>query len=405
MRTSVLLLLALPLAGWAVEKPPTPGEVFEKRVLPIFRSPKPSSCVQCHLGGVDLKDYILPTSEATFASLRDSGLIDLKSPKSSKILALIRMGEKDNKSGLVHRKTREQELAAFADWVERSARDPRMRALPKASGKKAGPRRPVEVVRHGRVSRVLESFEQNVWAMRFRCMSCHLEGTEQSRKLVAKHGERVAWFKSAGPAATLSHLRQTKLISPETPQQSLLLRKPLLDGVEHGGGKKFEKGDQGYRAFLAFLEDYARVVKDQYPDAKALPPADTGPRRFGTDIWVILSNTPPAWGDKLVAVDVHAWNSRKGAWEAGPVATTDRKVWGKGKMWQHNLVLLAAKGSEREKAWAGRKPFLPAGRYLLKVFLAGEKREYLGQAEVRSSWPEGYGRMTVVEASRVKLRR
>ena len=53
---------------------PTPAEVFDQRIMPIFRSQDPSSCVQCHLSSVDLKEYILPSSEATFASLRDQGL-------------------------------------------------------------------------------------------------------------------------------------------------------------------------------------------------------------------------------------------------------------------------------------------------------------------------------------------
>ena len=49
------------IAAWAPLRAaePTPAEVFEKRILPIFKSANPSSCVQCHLAGVDLKDYIL----------------------------------------------------------------------------------------------------------------------------------------------------------------------------------------------------------------------------------------------------------------------------------------------------------------------------------------------------------
>jgi hypothetical protein len=61
-------------------------ELFNQRILPIFRSPNPSSCVQCHLSSVDLKQYILPSSDATFVSLRDQGLIDLQHPAQSKIL-------------------------------------------------------------------------------------------------------------------------------------------------------------------------------------------------------------------------------------------------------------------------------------------------------------------------------
>src|SRR5262245_51486785 len=96
-------------------RPPTPQEVFDQRIMPIFRSPQPASCVQCHLAGVDLKDYILPSHEQTFASLRDLGMIDLGEPKKSKILTLIAMGDKDADRGarLIHEKTRQAEFAAF----------------------------------------------------------------------------------------------------------------------------------------------------------------------------------------------------------------------------------------------------------------------------------------------------
>jgi len=384
------------LALLAALAAPTPAEVFESRILPIFKSPSPSSCVQCHLAGVELKNYILPTSDATFASMRDQGLIDLDAPEKSKILALIKMGDGD-KASPVHQKTREQELAAFADWVKRSAADPRMRKLPKAD-KSAGPARPPEVLRHARKDRLLESFVDNIWSMRFRCMSCHTEGNPASEKLVKEHGPRVAWFKKAGPEATLEYLRRSRLIDVDAPAKSLLLTKPLNE-VKHGGGVKFVKGDQGHTTALAFLEDYARIVKDGYPDAKSLP-APPAVKRFGTEAWLKLTNTPDAWADKVVQMDVHARDGD--GWGATPVATTDRKVWGKGKLWQHALTLLAPRGSEQAAAWAKGKPTLPRGRYLLKVYLAGEKPTYLGQVEVSSAWPEGYGKMTAVDAAGVK---
>ena len=57
---------------------------------------------------VDLKQYVLPSHEKTFLSLRDQGLVDLKEPKNSKILTLISMDEKDlDKSAkLIHEKRR-----------------------------------------------------------------------------------------------------------------------------------------------------------------------------------------------------------------------------------------------------------------------------------------------------------
>src|ERR1700738_3979050 len=101
-----LVLLAVGCTPHADGPPPsgtpggarTPQQVFEKRILPIFKSPDPSSCTQCHLAGVDLKNYILPSHEKTFVSLRDQGLIDLDRPEKSRILTLIQMGA-DEKNG------------------------------------------------------------------------------------------------------------------------------------------------------------------------------------------------------------------------------------------------------------------------------------------------------------------
>ena len=78
--TPLLLLLAAPLAA----ADPTAAEVFDRRIAPIFKSPNPSSCVQCHLSGVDLKDYILPDAEKTFRSLRDQGLIAQRTGQRSR---------------------------------------------------------------------------------------------------------------------------------------------------------------------------------------------------------------------------------------------------------------------------------------------------------------------------------
>ncbi|MBY0228980.1 MAG: hypothetical protein K2W96_06860 [Gemmataceae bacterium] len=380
----------------AAEVPATPREVFEKRLLPIFKSPDPSSCVQCHLAGVALKDYIRPSHEETFASLRDAGLIDLDKPAKSRILALIRMGE--GTGAPVQEKVRKAELDAFADWIARSAADPKTRALPKAK-KPASAHRPGAVVRHARKDRVLESFERNIWPMRFRCMGCHTEGSAESRKHAKEHGARVEWFKAAGPEATLDYLRSSRLIDIDAPEKSLLLRKPL-DLSKHGGGKKFAEGDQGHKAFRAFIDDYARIAKDGYADTKSLPKTEGG-KRFGSDIWLKLEKTPAAWGDKLLQVDLHAWDAKADKWQDAPVATSDRVVWGKGRLWQHNLTLLGQDSLRR-------------GKYLVKVRVDAEGRlakdwkatlgpkDLVGSAEVESAWPAGYGKMTALDASKVK---
>jgi hypothetical protein len=402
------VLVLLPLTASAADS----SVVFEQRIVPIFKSPNPSSCVQCHLAGVDLKHYILPSAEKTFRSLRDQGLIDLSNPEKSKILVLIQMGDADPKAPAVLAANRKAEYEAFAAWIKACAADEALRSSPKLDAAElAVPPRPAEVIRHARKDRLLESFERNVWSMRFRCMNCHTEGTPQNDKLRREYGDRVAWVKKAGPAATMDYLIASKLIDPKEPEKSLLLQKPL-GAVKHEGGVKFAVGDQAYKGFRQWVEDVAAIKTDRYAKAGDLPKPAKGPLAFGSEAWLKLANTPDAWGDKLLQVNVHAWDDVAKSWEKDPIATSDRMVWGKGKLWQHELTLLAEPGSERAKAFATRAA-LPPGRYLIKVYVDRDGRlkkdwtatladaDYVGQVEVRAAWKEGYGQMTVADAARV----
>jgi hypothetical protein len=412
-RTTLFAVIVLVL-GSSTARADEPAKVFEERIAPIFKSPDPSSCARCHLAAVDLKDYILPSAKDSFLALRDQGLIDLDKPENSKILRLINRGADDPKAaGLVSAKQQKAEYEAFAAWIKACAADPALRNAPRPEKAPALAVKPAEVVRHSRKDRVLESFESNVWSMRFRCMNCHTEGTPQNDKLVKEHGPRVAWFKKGGPEATMDYLLASKLIDTEHPEKSLLLLKPLNE-LKHGGGVKFVVGDQGYKAFRSWIEDVATMRAGKYVRPADLPAKETSTKQFGTDIWLKLDKTPEAWADKLLQVDVYAWDAKAGAWEKEPVATSDRTVWGGGKLWQHTLTLLAAPGSDRAKAWAGGKAALPAGKYLVKVYVDSADKarkdwkatpglnEYVGQAEFQSRWPEGYTAMTVVDAGKVK---
>ena len=409
-RLAILVLVAVGLPAAA----DTPGEVFEKRIRPIFQSPNPSSCVQCHLSGVDLKDYIRPGAAETFRSLRDQGLIDLDAPERSKILTLISMGTEDPKAPAVHATNRKAEYAAFAAWIKACAADPQLRKAARLpAGDLARPAAPDAVIRHARTDRLLASFERTVWALRFRCMNCHTEGTPQNDKLVREYGPKVAWVKKTGPKDTMDYLIASKLIDPKDPEKSLLLQKPL-GRVKHEGGVKFAVGDQGHKAFRTWVEDVSAIRSGKYTKAADLPPADPGPLKFGSEAWLKLTDTPPAWADKLLQVDVYAWDATANSWEPRPVATSDRVVWGKGKLWQHTVTLLADPGSERAKKWASGKPALPPGRYLLKVYVDAADRlkkdwtatlgeaDYVGQVEVRGQWREGYGSMTTADTGRVR---
>src|SRR5262249_44950401 len=57
--------------------------IFERRIMPIFQAREPSSCTECHLSGVDLKDYIHPDQEKTFAALVAARLVDVNQPDRS----------------------------------------------------------------------------------------------------------------------------------------------------------------------------------------------------------------------------------------------------------------------------------------------------------------------------------
>lgn len=388
--------------------------VFERRILPIFKSPNPSSCTECHLAGVDLKNYILPSHEQTFLSLRDQGLVDLASPADSKILRLIARGGGTNQgAALISAKVREAELAAFTEWITASARDPKLRAAAKLSAAEvARPARSLEVIRHARTDRLLASFEENIWSQRFRCNGCHSPAGKENARLVAEHGEQVTWLKNT-PEATMRELIASENINLKQPERSRLLLKPLNE-IKHGGGQKMLAGDLTYKAFRTWLDDYARTVTDRYASAADLPSRKSSLATFGTEIWLKLNNTPPQWADRLLQVSLFAWDQAGNQWEPQPIAISDRGVWGKGKLWQHSLVLLAEKDSERAQAWSRSEAGLPAGKYLLKVHVDAEGRlksdwnatlgeaELVGSAVVESGWPRGYGRMTVVEAGRLR---
>lgn len=391
----------------------SPAQVFEKRIMPIFKSSNPSSCVQCHLADIDLKNYILPDAGKTFRSLRDQGLIDLENPEKSKIIKLIeRGGEVKNKASITAGESK-AEREAFLEWIKACAADPVLAKSPKLDEKdQKGPAAPKEVIRHSRKDQVLDSFEKNVWAWRFRCMNCHTEGTPQNDKLRKENGHRVAWVKKDGAEATMDYLIESRLIDTENPEKSILLRKPL--GEKHGGGLKFVVGDQAYKGFRSWIEDVVAIRTNKYTKASDLPPAPNSTELFGTDLWFKLSNIPPAWGEKLLQVRIHSWNDQEKSWSPIPVATSDRMASGKARLWQHNLTLLAAPGSDQAQSWRKSEPKLPPGKYLVRIYIDQGERlsknwkdeiadsDFVGEIEFQARWRPGYGGMIEADASKVK---
>lgn len=380
----------------AAEASPDSLALFERRILPILRSPKPSSCSECHLSGVDLKDYIRPTQQQTFASLRKAGLIDVATPEKSKLLEFLR--RRPEKVQLATERMRQEELSAFESWIRAAALDPALLSAADAAGP-IGPTLPVEVIRHARQDRVLASFVENVWNEVGRCAACH--SPDRNQKQVQEHGEQVSWIRMGDPEGTLAGFVEAGLIDVENPEQSLLLAKPTMQ-VEHGGGQKAVVGDRTYKQFRRFLDDYAAAAKGEYAAARELPrPPDEV--SFVTDIWLKLEGVPSEYDKALLQVDLYAKTPE--GWTSHRVATSDRPVFGPKQLWQHSLSLTAPRDSKQAAKLAEGK--LPSGEYLAKVYvdregkLAKDFRAELGPADlvgelrIESRWSPGYGSMTV----------
>src|SRR5687767_8736678 len=158
-------------------------DLFRQRITPILQAKNPSSCSECHLSGVDLKDYIGQTQEETFASLRDAGLVNMQKPEDSKLLAFI--ARKPEKTSLVSDKVRQQEYDAFKAWIVAAAKDSKLAAA-KTGDAKLGPSVDDEVIRHARKDQVLASFLDNVWSEVGRCAACH--SPDRNQKQVKEHG-------------------------------------------------------------------------------------------------------------------------------------------------------------------------------------------------------------------------
>jgi hypothetical protein len=444
------VLAHLPSIALGVEAPDataglSPAEVFEQRIMPIFKSPQPASCVQCHLAGVDLKNYILPSHEQTFASLRDQGLIDLAEPGKSKILALIQMGEKDRDKGaqLIHEKTRQAEYEAFASWIAACCNDPKLRDLPKLpAGELARPDRPDEVIRHARKSRVVDSFVRNVWSQRMRCFPCHTpheldESNPKLRLAIERHkkfmdeigdgyGDRMNIFRET-PEATLQSLIEKSRATPRgalplinlaEPAKSLLVLKPTaklppknrerqfdppssIEPVTHLGGLKMHVDDQSYKSFVAWIQDYARVVGNEYASVEDLPKDNW----YASKHVILLREAPQAWseGDRI-QLFVHAWDSSASTWSNEPVAFTQGTVTPLRTVAGTLFLFGSANGNTADTARTldPESAKLAPGKYLLKAFLDSQGRlnddptallgkdEFFGQTEIDARWEEGF---------------
>ena len=372
--------------------------IFQNRIAPILDSPARSSCTECHLSSVDLKDYIGESQEQTFASLRAAGMIDVRHPEKSKILAFIQRAP--TKSTPVGEQIRKQEYEAFRAWIVAASKDEKLISLA-AGTNQLGPNVPVEVIRHTRQDHIVQSFRENIWSEMGRCVNCH--SPELNRRMIGRDGrtqddiDAISWIVPRDPEGTLQSLVDTGNIDLDESDASLVLTKPV--GLEkHGGGPKFALGSLTDKNFRRFLSDYASAVKGTYTQTDQLPTqskeliAETGQHLRIVDL-------PNHLDARLLRVDLYKMTEH--GLSKHRIATAENPINGKQGQWQSSIYAVVKRDSDEAKIFQADKP-IPEGRYLAKIFVdrndkANGNRDYemgqadfLGQVEFSGKWEVGY---------------
>ncbi len=367
-------------------------DIFTRRILPLAKADKPSSCIECHAAGVDLSQYIRADAASTFAALRAAGLVSVKQPEKSKLLEFI--ARAPDKGDAAMAKVRAEELVAFRTWIVTAASDPKIASAP-VTGEPIGPSAPKEVIRHARRDRVLQSFVENIWIERERCAGCH--SPDKNQRLIQKHGEHISWIRPDDPAGTLAIIIEHELINLDDPNKSLILQKPLAE-VEHGGHIKFLRGSRTDKQFRRFLQDYAATVSGKYQTASDLP-QPTEKVFVATAQHLRVTDWPKEYGGRNTRIDLYRWTD--GKWSSEPVASVDGGVNPQNNMFQGVPFAILPRTMEIAKEVERRRQ-LPGGRYLVRLYVDrdGEvarnrdyeltAKDFVGEVEFDGDWPPGY---------------
>lgn len=267
--------------------------LYQRKIEPILRDGRPSSCNQCHLSGIDLSLFVRDTPCQTMACMQELGLVDLAAPEDSRVLSWI--GRAKPQSALITADVIQQEHTAFLEWIEYSARCGAELCPPFAdpcdkSTASASLCAPMDEVGGGFVDSgdceelTLEQvFTADVYQWRERCSPCHFTSDTQvsAPKWISDASDKQVAPELAcatGSLETMRNVLDLGLIDLAAPASSLLLLKPTA-AVSHGGGQKFEgPNDPSYQTFLAFIERYAScAAQDSTLPRPAPPPPPAAP--------------------------------------------------------------------------------------------------------------------------------
>jgi len=288
--------------------PDSVGALYEQRIAP-FVSGGPSSCNQCHMSGISLGSVVSGDPCRTMACLSELGEVDLNTPGQSKILARIKSAIPQ--SSLITKAIIQQEYDGMLEWITFSATcqaeacgsisDPCGKTVVSPETTLA-PSPKLGGCDEGDLTR---EFERLVWPWRGRCGACHVP-----------YGRVPApeWIDLSSPERTMYNLIGVGALDTASPAKSLFLTKPLAtsdpDGVEHGGGDKFDdKTDPTYQDLLAWAEYYA---------------ACNNKAGFQTPLASIMSPEAGQWvsGNAPFTVKGNAYDPQDGVLEKGVLVWT-----------------------------------------------------------------------------------
>ena len=335
----------------------SPAEIYQRRIIPLLQTTKPSSCSECHLQGVKLDDFLTSDPKKSFASLRARGWIDIDNPLQSKLLEFI--AKKPESSSELMDQVRKSELEAISQWVLASVQDPESLStpLPELNDLKLDE----AMIRHTRKDQVLNRFVDVVWSQFERCANCH--SPDRNAKQVEKNGQQMSWIVPNAPDETLQLLEERKLINIDQPNASFLKTKALGQD-DHGGGIKFPIDGQTDREWGRFLEDFAAIKKARYKSSDDLQKFQLI-RTWRTGLHLRLKDLTPLPIGQYAVVLLHHINT-EGTVDADATAIGEGRVAKDGSSWSTSFMLLEPPTLRITRTASDWNALLKEGRYQLR---------------------------------------
>ena len=212
-------------------------------------------------------------------------------------------------------------------------------------------------------------------------------------------GERLPLLHAESPAESLLVLKPTAKLPAKKEDGSF--EKPSSElPVSHMGGLKMFVDDHSYKSFMAWISDYAKIVREEYETADELPPDNWQATQVVLRIRDMPKDLP-----NLTPVQMFVFTRGEGdTWRPDPIAFTQGLVTPR-RLSGGSLLLLLPPGDEKSP------PELTPGNYLIKVYADTTDRlkkdpttllppaDFLGQAELKARWRKGFPQAEIFSAN------